>query len=163
MLCIWCFSLKVHCWTSGYEVQQQSRAYIVFIPHLDDFGVGGEHQVQRVVEVKGSDGQPIVMIFNQQRTWRTKIVDENLRTRHSLKSKWALLVIQHWKSEEFTDLNWAISSMWERKMTCPVLVPTAMPRESLNFSALMDGRPSTLQTWEKHIRMRLLLMLFDWY
>ena len=31
-------------------------------------------------------------------------------------------------------------------LTCPVLVPTAMVREPLNFSALIEGKPWTLAT-----------------
>lgn len=33
--------------------------------------------------------------------------------------------------------------------TCPVLVPAAMVREPLNFSALMAGKPRTLSTKQK--------------
>ena len=57
----------------------ETGSYGVFVPHFDDLGVGGDNQVQRIVEVERLDRQVVEVVFDQQRSAGAQVVQQHLQ------------------------------------------------------------------------------------
>lgn len=87
------------------------------------------------MEAERLDGEAVEVVFDQQRLAGPQVIEQHLRGQINNK-------IRVLKRVHVT--KWPGNTSPNSAFTCPVLVPTAMVSEPLNFRALTEGKPWTL-------------------